>query len=98
MGLYDYIPTLIMFPSCSGKTTAAQWLEEKVKNEGQRFLITCLEGGGLLYQPTLRDVDGPFSVRATLQWVDLLLAVLDCYNTFTSLRLIQPQRILGRSG
>lgn len=75
----------------------AQWLEEQVKNEGQRFLITRLEGGGLLYQPTLREVEASFSVRATLQWMDLLLAVLDCYNTFTSLRLLQPQRILGRS-
>lgn len=87
-----------LFPSYSGRTTAAQWLEEQVKNEGQKFLITRLEGGGLLYQPTLRDVEAPFSVRATLQWMDLLLAVLDCYNTFTSLRLLQPQRILGRSG
>lgn len=51
-----------------------------------------------MHQPTLRDVEAPFSVRATLQWMDLLLAVLDCYNTFTSLRLMQPQRILGRYG
>ncbi|KAI5104092.1 DNA-dependent protein kinase catalytic subunit [Silurus meridionalis] len=85
---YEFVPLL------PGKTTAAQWLEEQVKNEGQRFLITRLEGGGLLYQPTLREVEAPFSVRATLQWMDLLLAVLDCYNTFTSLRLMQPQRIL----
>lgn len=82
----------------TGKTTAAQWLAEQVKNEGQRFLITRLEGGGLQYQPTLRELETPFSVRATLQWMDLLLAVLDCYNTFTSLRLMQPQKILGRSG
>ncbi|XP_060788690.1 DNA-dependent protein kinase catalytic subunit-like isoform X1 [Neoarius graeffei] len=85
---YEFVPLL------PGRTTAAQWLEEQVKNEGQKFLITRLEGGGLLYQPTLRDVEAPFSVRATLQWMDLLLAVLDCYNTFTSLRLLQPQRIL----
>lgn len=87
-----------LFPSCSGNTTAAQWLDEQVKNEGQGFLITRLEGGGLISQPTLREVEAPFSVRATLQWMDLLLAVLDCYNTFTSLRLMQPHRILGRSG
>ncbi|XP_053349394.1 DNA-dependent protein kinase catalytic subunit [Clarias gariepinus] len=85
---FEFVPLL------PGKASVAHWLEEQVKNEGQRFLITRLEGGGLLYQPTLREVEAPFSVRATLQWMDLLLAVLDCYNTFTSLRLMQPQRIL----
>uniref|UniRef100_A0A4W4HUH9 DNA-dependent protein kinase catalytic subunit n=1 Tax=Electrophorus electricus TaxID=8005 RepID=A0A4W4HUH9_ELEEL len=62
--------------------------------KGRSFLITCLEGGGLLVQPTLRDVGAPFSVRAALQWMDLLLAALDCYNTFIAQHLIQPQRIL----
>ncbi|KAG7330004.1 hypothetical protein KOW79_006226 [Hemibagrus wyckioides] len=85
---YEFVPLL------PGKMNPAQWLDKQVKNEGQRFLITRLEGGGLLYQPTLREVEASFSVRATLQWMDLLLAVLDCYNTFTSLRLLQPQRIL----
>uniref|UniRef100_A0AAR2L7W1 DNA-dependent protein kinase catalytic subunit n=1 Tax=Pygocentrus nattereri TaxID=42514 RepID=A0AAR2L7W1_PYGNA len=86
---YEFVPLL------SGKPSPAQWLEEQVKKEGQRFLIARLEGGGLLCQPTLREVEAPFSVRAALQWMDLLLATLDCYNTFTGLRLIQPQRILG---
>ncbi|KAF4089760.1 hypothetical protein AMELA_G00069750 [Ameiurus melas] len=85
---YEFVPLL------PGKTTAAQWLDEQVQTEGPGFLITHLEGGGLLSQPTLREVEAPFSVRATLQWMDLLLAVLDCYNTFTSLRLMQPHRIL----
>ncbi|TSL34570.1 DNA-dependent protein kinase catalytic subunit [Bagarius yarrelli] len=89
---YEFVPLL------PGKTTAAQWLDQQIKNEGQRFLITRLEGGGLLNQPTLREVEAPFSVRASLQWLDLLLAVLDCYNTFTSLRLMQPQKILVSSG
>ncbi|XP_036452457.1 DNA-dependent protein kinase catalytic subunit isoform X2 [Colossoma macropomum] len=88
---YEFVPLL------SGKPSPAQWLEEQVKKEGQRFLIAHLEGGGLLSQPTLREVEAPFSVRAALQWMDLLLAALDCYNTFTGLRLIQPQRILGSS-
>uniref|UniRef100_A0AAR2IVV3 DNA-dependent protein kinase catalytic subunit n=1 Tax=Pygocentrus nattereri TaxID=42514 RepID=A0AAR2IVV3_PYGNA len=79
---YEFVPLL------SGKPSPAQWLEEQVKKEGQRFLIARLEGGGLLCQPTLREVEAPFSVRAALQWMDLLLATLDCYNTFTGLRLI----------
>ncbi|KAL6490371.1 hypothetical protein MHYP_G00007160 [Metynnis hypsauchen] len=88
---YEFVPLL------SGKPSPAQWLEEQVKKEGQRFLIARLEGGGLLCQPTLREVEAPFSVRAALQWMDLLLATLDCYNTFTGLRLIQPQKILDSS-
>lgn len=60
------------------------------------FLVSRLEGGGLLSQPTLRALQAPFSVRVTLQWMDVLLAALDCYNTFTGLRLIQPQRVLGK--
>ncbi|XP_060730052.1 DNA-dependent protein kinase catalytic subunit isoform X1 [Tachysurus vachellii] len=85
---FEFVPLL------PERTTAAQWLDKQVKNEGQTFLIKRLEGGGLQDQPTLREVEAPFSVRVTLQWMDLLLAVLDCYNTFTSLRLMQPQRIL----
>ncbi|KAI4886986.1 hypothetical protein NFI96_023481, partial [Prochilodus magdalenae] len=85
---YEFAPLL------QGKRSPAQWLDDQVNKEGQWFLIARLEGGGLLSQPTLREVEAPFSVRATLQWMDLLLAVLDCYNTFTGLRLIQPQRIL----
>ncbi len=79
----------------SGNASPAAWLDEQVKHRGPGFLISCLEGGGLLSQPTLREVGGPFNVRGTLQWMDLLLAALDCYNTFTNLRYMQPQRILG---
>ncbi|XP_066538129.1 DNA-dependent protein kinase catalytic subunit [Hoplias malabaricus] len=88
---HEFVPLL------SDKRSPAQWLEEQIKHEGQRFVISRLEGGGLLSQPTLREVEAPFSVRATLQWMDLLLAALDCYNTFTGLRLIQPHRILDSS-
>lgn len=68
-----------------------------LKDQGIDFLISRFEGGGLLSQPTLRDLNSSFSVRATLQWMDLLLAVLDCYNTFISLRIIKPQHILSES-
>uniref|UniRef100_A0A4W4HQJ6 DNA-dependent protein kinase catalytic subunit n=1 Tax=Electrophorus electricus TaxID=8005 RepID=A0A4W4HQJ6_ELEEL len=88
---FEFVPLL------PGTPSPAQWLKEQVEREGRSFLITCLEGGGLLVQPTLRDVGAPFSVRAALQWMDLLLAALDCYNTFIAQHLIQPQRILGES-
>uniref|UniRef100_A0A3B4ZYV0 DNA-dependent protein kinase catalytic subunit n=1 Tax=Stegastes partitus TaxID=144197 RepID=A0A3B4ZYV0_9TELE len=73
---YEFIPLL------PGKKSPPQWLDGMLKDHGTDFLISRFEGGGLLSQPTLRDLTGPFSVRATLQWMDLLLAVLDCYNTF----------------
>uniref|UniRef100_A0A3P9H2R7 DNA-dependent protein kinase catalytic subunit n=1 Tax=Oryzias latipes TaxID=8090 RepID=A0A3P9H2R7_ORYLA len=85
--LYEFIPLL-------PKRSPPQWLDGMLKDRGNDLLVLCFEGGGLLSQPTLRDVTSPFSVRATLQWMDMLLAVLDCYNTFISLHIIKPQHIL----
>lgn len=84
--------------SSSGNKSAPQWLDGLLKERGTAFLISQFEGGGLLSQPTLRDVTSPFSVRATLQWMDLLLATLDCYNTFIRLHIIKPQHMLSESG
>uniref|UniRef100_A0A3P9NWB4 DNA-dependent protein kinase catalytic subunit n=1 Tax=Poecilia reticulata TaxID=8081 RepID=A0A3P9NWB4_POERE len=90
--LYEFIPLL---PGENGRL--GTWLEGMLKDHGIDFLISRFEGGGLLSQPTLRDLTSPFSVRATLQWMDLLLAVLDCYNTFIGLHIIKPQHILNKS-
>lgn len=79
-----------------GKKSPPQWLEGVLKDRGMAFLVAKFEGGGLLSQPTLRNVMGPFSVRATLQWMDLLLAALDCYNTFIGLHIIRPNHMLGK--
>ncbi|XP_047423865.1 DNA-dependent protein kinase catalytic subunit isoform X2 [Mugil cephalus] len=87
--LYEFIPLL------PGKKSPPQWLDGMLKDHGTDFLISRFEGGGLHSQPTLRHLTSPFSVRATLQWMDLLLAVLDCYNTFIELRIIKPQYILS---
>ncbi|XP_070783882.1 DNA-dependent protein kinase catalytic subunit [Enoplosus armatus] len=86
---YEFVPLL------PGKASPPQWLEGMLKDHGIGFLISRFEGGGLLSQPTLRDLTGPFSVRATLQWMDLLLAALDCYNTFISLHIIKPHHMPG---
>ncbi|XP_056317923.1 DNA-dependent protein kinase catalytic subunit [Danio aesculapii] len=86
---FEFVPLL------PGNSSPAVWLDEQLKQRGPGFLISRLEGGGLLSQPTLREIDTPFSIKGTLQWMDLLLAALDCYNTFTNLRCLQPQRILG---
>lgn len=80
-----------------GKKSPPQWLDGMLKDHGIAFLITRFEGGGLLSQPTLRDLMGPFSVRATLQWMDVLLAALDCYNTFINLHIIKPHHMFSKS-
>ncbi|GAA6219422.1 DNA-dependent protein kinase catalytic subunit [Lates japonicus] len=84
---YEFVPLL------PAKKSAAQWLDGMLKEHGISFLISRFEGGGLLSQPTLRDLASPFSVRATLQWMDLVLAALDCYNTFISLHIIKPHHM-----
>lgn len=79
-----------------GKKSLPQWFESMLENQGAAFLISRFEGGGLLSQPTLRDLMGPFSVRATLQWMDLLLASLDCYTTFINLHIIKPRHMISK--
>uniref|UniRef100_A0A4W5N3K6 DNA-dependent protein kinase catalytic subunit n=1 Tax=Hucho hucho TaxID=62062 RepID=A0A4W5N3K6_9TELE len=86
---YELVPLL------PGERSPSQWLQELLQQHGMGFLISRLEGGGLLSQPTLGHLAGPFTVRAALQWMDLLLAALDCYNTFIGLHIIKPQQILG---
>ncbi|XP_044195297.1 DNA-dependent protein kinase catalytic subunit [Thunnus albacares] len=86
---YEFIPLL------PEKRSPPQWLEGVLKNHGMDYLVSRFEGGGLLSQPTLRDLMGAFSVRATLQWMDLLLAALDCYNTFINLHIIKPHHMLS---
>uniref|UniRef100_A0A665X102 DNA-dependent protein kinase catalytic subunit n=1 Tax=Echeneis naucrates TaxID=173247 RepID=A0A665X102_ECHNA len=86
---YEFVPLL------PAKNSPPQWVDSMLKDHGMNFLTSKFEGGGLLSQPTLRDLTGPFSVRATLQWLDILLAALDCYNTFISLHIIKPQYLLS---
>ncbi|XP_062335709.1 DNA-dependent protein kinase catalytic subunit [Osmerus eperlanus] len=88
---YEFVPLL------PGKKSPSQWLEGVLMKQDDGFLVARFEGGGLLVHPTLRDLSGPFSVRATLQWMDLLLAALDCYNTFIGLHIVKPHQILGSS-
>ncbi|KAK7881228.1 hypothetical protein WMY93_029637 [Mugilogobius chulae] len=86
---YEFVPLL------PEKKSAPQWLDGMLKQNGAEFLVSHFEGGGLLSQPTLRDLSSPFSVRTTLQWNDLLLAALDCYNTFINLHIIRPHHMLA---
>uniref|UniRef100_A0A3Q2XVH6 DNA-dependent protein kinase catalytic subunit n=1 Tax=Hippocampus comes TaxID=109280 RepID=A0A3Q2XVH6_HIPCM len=57
---YEFVPLL------PGKKSPPQWLEGVLKDRGMAFLVAKFEGGGLLSQPTLRNLMGPFSVRARL--------------------------------
>lgn len=75
-----------------------------LRKEGIYFLIKKFEGGGcegenvsgILSHPTLYELQGSFSLRAVVQWMDMLLAALDCYNTFIEQGIIKPNEILGR--
>ncbi|KAJ7402013.1 hypothetical protein BTVI_90061 [Pitangus sulphuratus] len=94
---YEFVPLL------PGNKSPSSWLADILKTRGVSFLINKFEGGGtdgrspsgILSQPTLRGMQEPFSLQAVMQWMDMFLAALDCYNTFFDLRMIKPYEILG---
>uniref|UniRef100_G1NU10 DNA-dependent protein kinase catalytic subunit n=1 Tax=Myotis lucifugus TaxID=59463 RepID=G1NU10_MYOLU len=94
---YKFVPLL------PGNTTPSLWLKDVIKRKDASFLINTFEGGGggcdgqsgILAQPTLCHVQGPFSLRAALQWMDMLLAALECYNTFIEERTLEASEVLG---
>ncbi|XP_075405763.1 DNA-dependent protein kinase catalytic subunit [Tenrec ecaudatus] len=94
---YKFVPLL------PGNKSPSVWLNDVTKKEGISFLVHHFEGGGsccdqpsgILAQPTLSHLPGPFSLRATLQWMDMLLAALECYNTFIGEKTIGAFEVLG---
>ncbi|XP_013375655.1 PREDICTED: DNA-dependent protein kinase catalytic subunit isoform X2 [Chinchilla lanigera] len=94
---YKFVPLL------PGNKSPSVWLKDVTKKEDISFLINTFEGGGsscdrpsgILAQPTLFHLQGPFSLRAALQWLDLLLAALECYNTFIEEKTVDAHEVLG---
>ncbi|XP_017686738.1 PREDICTED: DNA-dependent protein kinase catalytic subunit isoform X2 [Lepidothrix coronata] len=94
---YEFVPLL------PGNKSPSSWLADILKARDVSFLINKFEGGGtnarnpsgILSQPTLHGMQQPFSLQAVMQWMDMFLAALDCYNTFFDLRMIKPCEILG---
>ncbi|KAF6100707.1 protein kinase, DNA-activated, catalytic subunit [Phyllostomus discolor] len=94
---YKFVPLL------PGNKSPSLWLKDTIKKEDASFLINIFEGGGggcdqqsgILAQPTLFHVQGQFSLRATLQWMDMLLAALECYNTFIAEKTLETSEVLG---
>ncbi|XP_062935178.1 DNA-dependent protein kinase catalytic subunit [Cynocephalus volans] len=93
---YKFVPLL------PGNKSPSLWLKEIIEKEDISFLINAFEGGGgsdrpsgILAQPTLLHLPGPFSLRAALQWLDLLLAALECYNTFIAEKTLDMLEVLG---
>ncbi|XP_049710414.1 DNA-dependent protein kinase catalytic subunit isoform X1 [Elephas maximus indicus] len=94
---YKFVPLL------PGSKSPSVWLNDIIKEEGIYFLIQQFEGGGsscdqpagILAQPTLSHLPGPFSLRATLRWMDMLLAALECYNTFIGEKTVGALEVLG---
>uniref|UniRef100_G3URQ9 DNA-dependent protein kinase catalytic subunit CC3 domain-containing protein n=1 Tax=Meleagris gallopavo TaxID=9103 RepID=G3URQ9_MELGA len=96
---YEFVPLL------PGNNSPSSWLADVLKKKDVSFLINKFEGGGsdaespsgILSQPTLRNMQEPFSLPTVMRWMDMFLAALDCYNTFFELRMIKPHEILGES-
>uniref|UniRef100_A0A452TWS2 DNA-dependent protein kinase catalytic subunit n=1 Tax=Ursus maritimus TaxID=29073 RepID=A0A452TWS2_URSMA len=94
---YKFVPLL------PGNPSPSLWLKDILKNKNTSFLINIFEGGGgdcdrpsgILAQPTLFHLQGPFSLRAALQWMDMLLAALECYNTFIEEKTLEASEVLG---
>ncbi|XP_036089192.1 DNA-dependent protein kinase catalytic subunit [Rousettus aegyptiacus] len=94
---YKFVPLL------PGSKSPSLWLKDIIRKEDTSFLINIFEGGGVGYdqpsgilaQPTLFDLEGPFSLRAALQWMDMLLAALECYNTFIEEKTLEAPEVLG---
>ncbi|XP_051006522.1 DNA-dependent protein kinase catalytic subunit [Acomys russatus] len=94
---YKFVPLL------PGNKSPSLWVKDLTKVEGISFLINTFEGAvsggdqpaGILAQPTLLHLQGPVSLRAVLQWLDLLLAALECYNTFIEEKTVDVQEVLG---
>ncbi|XP_058033644.1 DNA-dependent protein kinase catalytic subunit [Ahaetulla prasina] len=97
--LFEFVPLL------PGNPSPSSWLGNVLRKEGIYFLIKKFEGGGcegenvsgILSHPTLYELQGHFSLRAVVQWMDMLLAALDCYNTFIEQGMIKPNEILARN-
>ncbi|XP_075703736.1 DNA-dependent protein kinase catalytic subunit-like, partial [Rhinoderma darwinii] len=96
---FEFVPLL------PGKKSPSAWVEEIITKEGISFLIQRFEGAGsvdgnccgILYIATLRELHGTLSLRSVVQWMDMLLAALDCYNTFMGMRVVKPQTFLDPS-
>ncbi|XP_066480516.1 DNA-dependent protein kinase catalytic subunit [Tiliqua scincoides] len=94
---FEFVPLL------PGSKTPSSWLSDVLQKQGIYFLIKKFEGGGsegeevsgILSHPTLHDLQGTFSLQAVVQWMDMLLAALDCYNTFIEQGMIRPHEVLA---
>ncbi|XP_053105021.1 DNA-dependent protein kinase catalytic subunit isoform X2 [Hemicordylus capensis] len=94
---FEFVPLL------PGNKSPSSWLRDVLQKEGALFLIKKFEGGGsdgenvsgILSHPTLCDLEECFSLRAVVLWMDMLLAALDCYNTFIEQGMIRPHEILA---
>lgn len=79
-------------------------MDEIIKNDGIIFVINRFEGAGnvnarncgILHIATLHELKEVFTLTAVIKWMDMLLAALDCYNTFIGMRVVKPHTLLGK--
>ncbi|XP_072267337.1 DNA-dependent protein kinase catalytic subunit isoform X2 [Pyxicephalus adspersus] len=91
-------------PLLPGEKSPPSWLEEVIKKHGASFLIDRFESAGnmdakncgILHIATLNELKEVFTLTSVIQWMDMLLAALDCYNTFIP-KQVKPHTLLDNS-
>ncbi|XP_077348787.1 DNA-dependent protein kinase catalytic subunit isoform X2 [Lithobates pipiens] len=96
---FEFVPLL------PERKSVSAWLDEMIKNDGIIFVIKRFEGAGnmnakncgILHIATLHELKEVFTLTAVIKWMDMLLAALDCYNTFIGMRVVKSHTMLDAS-
>ncbi|CAI9557299.1 unnamed protein product, partial [Staurois parvus] len=96
---FEFVPLL------PERKSASAWLDEIIKTDGVSFLIDRFEGAGnvnvrncgISHIATLHELKEVFTLTAVIQWMHMLLAALDCYNTFIGMRVVKSHTLLDTS-
>ncbi|XP_063961376.1 DNA-dependent protein kinase catalytic subunit-like [Lytechinus pictus] len=80
-----------------GRNTPATWMANTVKERGAEYFVARFEGGGhksgIQKHPLSAYKDDQFTVKATILWLEYLLAALDSYVWVLNERLLTPTDI-----
>ncbi|XP_040210104.1 DNA-dependent protein kinase catalytic subunit [Rana temporaria] len=96
---FEFVPLL------PERKSVSAWLDEIIKNDGIIFVINRFEGAGnvnarncgILHIATLHELKEVFTLTSVIKWMDMLLAALDCYNTFIGMRVVKSHTLLDAS-
>ncbi|CAF3812228.1 unnamed protein product [Rotaria sordida] len=91
----------IFIPLLPGIRSIREYFELKIKSEGNIYFIERFEGAiskekktrfkaNLANQPCLTDINEQFSLPIVYQWLDTVIASLDCYTWVFSQGFLNP--------